>query len=126
MKYLVTLNGKDYEVEVEREEATLLSVSDTPAPAVAPAAPAPAAVAAMQSATPASFTGEPIKSPLPGVILHLAAKPGAAYKQGEILVVIEAMKMENDVLAPRDCTVESVFCKDGDTVQTDALLLAIL
>ncbi|MDR0468777.1 MAG: acetyl-CoA carboxylase biotin carboxyl carrier protein subunit [Peptococcaceae bacterium] len=127
MKYVVTLNGKDYLVEVEQEEATLLSVSDTPVASVIPVAVAtPDAGAATPVGAPASYVGDPIASPLPGMVLHIAAKPGAAYKQGDILVVIEAMKMENDVIAPRDCTVSSVFCKNGDTVQTGAVLLTIL
>ena len=128
MKYLVSLNGKDYEVEVDKEEAVLLSVTDTPTPAPAVAtlpASMPLPVAA-PSPAPVAVTGDPVTAPLPGSVLSVKAAVGAAVKKGDVLVVIEAMKMENDVLAPRDGTVGAVFCKSGDTVQTDALLMTLV
>ena len=129
MKYLVTLNGIDYEVEVERGEAIVLSETETAAPAVS-AAPAPAVSAAAEApsapvAAAGSVAGEPILSPLPGSIVSVAVVPGAVVKKGDILLIIEAMKMENEVIAYRDGTVLNVLCKSGDTVQSETLLLTL-
>ena len=123
MKYLVTLNGKNYEVEVDKEEAVLLSVTDTPTPqaVVAPVPAIPAAVAT----PPAGLDGDPVIAPLPGTVLSVKVTVGTAVLKGDVLAVIEAMKMENDVTAPRDGTVSAILCKSGDTVQTEALLMTL-
>ncbi len=129
MKYRVSLNGKDYEIEVEKGEAQVLSISDTPAAAVpvaaAPVA-APAAPAAAAPAPAAAGAGDPIVAPMPGVILEIAVAAGQAVKRGDLLVVLEAMKMENDIVAPRDGTVSSVVSSKGASVNTDDLLLTLL
>ena len=113
MKYKVTLNGRTYEVEVEAGKAMLLSEYESVAPA--PAAPAPAAAAA----------GEQVTAPMPGTILKVNATQGAAVKKGDILVVLEAMKMENEILAPKDGTVAQIAVTKGATVDTGALLAVI-
>ena len=111
MKYLVSLKGKDYEVEVERGEAILVSVQDTPAPVVA------APVAAAPAAAPVAG-GEPVTSPMPGVILKICVNQGQAVKNGDLVAVLEAMKMENEIFAPKDGTVAQVVAKPGAQLDT--------
>ena len=123
MKYLVTLNGKTYEVEVEHGEAMLLSEYDAAAPAgktpaapAAPAAPAPAPVVA---------GGESVNAPMPGNIVKINVKAGDAVKAGDVLVVLEAMKMENEIMAPRDGTVAQVVTQKGAKVETGSPLVVL-
>lgn len=125
MKYVVTLNGKNYEVEVEESEAVLTSVSD--APAAAPAAPAPAAASAAP-ATPAANVGtdgEKVVAPMPGTILSVNVAPGATVKAGDSVITLEAMKMENEIVAPVDGTVKQILVQKGSTVSTDDVLAVI-
>ena len=128
MKYMVTLNGKNYEVEVEETEAVIVSVTDAaPAPDAAPVA-APAPVAAAPAAAPAPVAaadGAKVLSPMPGTILNVSANVGAAVKAGDVLIVLEAMKMENDIVAPCDGTVKQVLVQKGSSVATDDLLVVI-
>ncbi|MBB5183568.1 biotin/lipoyl-containing protein [Catenisphaera adipataccumulans] len=125
MKYIVTLNGKKYEVEVEKGEAT--AVYAGPAEPVAPKqnvkqeAPAPKAAA---PAAPAG-AGDPIKSPMPGTILEVKVSSGQSVKAGDILFILEAMKMENEIVAPKDGTITSVTVAKGAAVETDAVLATI-
>lgn len=128
MKYVVTLNGKNYEVEVNETEAVVTNVSDSvyaPAP-VAPAAPvavpAPAAPAAPQAV---SADGTKIVAPMPGSIVNINVSAGQAVKAGDVLIVLEAMKMENDITAPCDGTVKQIVTTKGATVNTDDVLLVI-
>ena len=128
MKYKVTLNNKVYEVEVEEGSAMLVDEYEVYAP-VAAAAPAPAAAPAAAAApAPAAApvaAGEPVPSPLPGTVLQVKVAAGQAVKAGEILVIIEAMKMENEVVAPRDGTVAQVVAAKGATVNTGDPLLVL-
>jgi glutaconyl-CoA decarboxylase len=128
MKYVVTLNGKNYEVEVNETEAVVTNVSDAvyaPAP-VAPAAPvaapAPAAPAAPQAV---SASGTQIVAPMPGSIVNINVSAGQAVKAGDVLIVLEAMKMENDITAPCDGVVKQIVTTKGATVNTDDVLLVI-
>ena len=128
-KYKVSLNGKIYEVEVEKGEAILLDeyeiVSPKAAPAPAPVASAPAAAPAPASA-PAVNAGESaVKAPLPGVVVAVKAQVGQAVKAGEAVVIIEAMKMENEIVAPVAGTVKAIYVQKGASVQTDAPLFEI-
>ena len=130
MKYKVTLNGRTYEVEVEAGKAMLLSEYEAVAPAPAAAAPAAAPVAAPAApATPAApvvtGSGEAINAPMPGNILKVNVKVGVAVKSGAVLVVLEAMKMENEIMAPKDGTVTQVLVSKGSTVDTGAPLVVI-
>ena len=126
--YKVTVNGKVYEVSVEEVGAS--------APFVAPAAPVSAPVAPVSApavaetkpapAAPATNTqGEKVNSPMPGTILDVKVSVGQEVKKGEVLVVLEAMKMENDICAPQDGVVASVEVAQGATVETDALLVTL-
>ena len=130
MKYKVTLNGRTYEVEVEAGKAMLLSEYEAvaPAPAAAPAAPAaaaPAAPAAAPAAPAVTGSGEAVNAPMPGNILKVNVKVGDAVKSGTVLVVLEAMKMENEIMAPKDGTVTQILVSKGSTVDTGAALVVI-
>ena len=130
MKYKVTLNGRTYEVEVEAGKAMLTDEYEAFAPApAAPAAPAPAASAAAPAAAPAApavtASGEPVNSPMPGTVLRVEVAQGAAVKEGQLLVVLEAMKMENEILAPKDGTVAQVVVQKGSHVETGSPLIVL-
>ena len=130
MKYKVTLNGRTYEVEVEAGKAMLLSEYEAVAPAPVAAAPAAApAAAAPAAAAPAApvvtGAGEAVNAPMPGNILKVNVKAGDAVKSGTVLVVLEAMKMENEIMAPKDGTVSQVLVSKGSTVDTGAPLVVI-
>ena len=129
MKYKVTLNGRTYEVEVEAGKAMLLSEYEAVAPAPAAAAPAAAPAAPAVSAAPAApvvtGSGEAVNAPMPGNILKVNVKAGDAVKSGTVLVVLEAMKMENEIMAPKDGTVTQVLVSKGSTVDTGAPLVVI-
>ena len=130
MKYKVTLNGRTYEVEVEAGKAMLLAEYEAVAPA-APAAAAPVAAAAPAAAPAApaapavTGAGEAVNAPMPGNILKVNVKAGDAVKAGAVLVVLEAMKMENEIMAPKDGTVTQVLVSKGSTVDTGAPLVVI-
>ena len=129
MKYIVTLNGKNYEVEVEETEAVIVGVTDAaPAMPAAPAAapsPAPAAAPSAPAAPASAADGTKVLSPMPGNILAVNVSVGAAVKAGDVLLVLEAMKMENDIVAPCDGTVKQILVQKGSTVATDDLLAVV-
>ncbi len=129
MKYIISLNGKDYEVEVDKGEAMLVSVNDTPAP-VAMAAPVAAPVAAAPAAAPAqapaaTVSGEAIPAPMPGTIVKIVASAGQSVKKGETLLILEAMKMENEITAPRDGVVGQMVVATGKSVATGDTLCTL-
>lgn len=122
MKYIVTLNGKNYEVEVEETDAVVTAVTD--AAAAQPAAPAPAAPAAPAPAAPVG-DGVKVTAPMPGNILDVRVSVGQAVKRGEVMFILEAMKMENDIVAPQDGTVRQILANKGAAVNTDQVLATI-
>ena len=130
MKYKVTLNGRTYEVEVEAGKAILLDEYEAiaPAPVAAPAAAptaAPAAAPAAPAAPVVTGAGEAVNAPMPGNILKVNVTNGQAVKEGDVLVVLEAMKMENEIMAPNNGTVTQVLVQKGSTVDTGAPLVVI-
>ena len=127
MKYVVTLNGKNYEVEVEETDAVITAVTDAaPAAPVAAAAPAATAAAPAPAAAPAAAAdGQKALSPMPGTILSVNVSVGSAVKAGEVILILEAMKMENEIVAPCDGTVKQLAVQKGSTVATDALLAVV-
>ena len=122
-KYNVTVNGTAYEITLEVVDAA--EVKAAPAPAAAPAAaPAPVAEApAAPAAAPAG--GETVTSPMPGTILSVNVQNGASVKKGDVLLILEAMKMENEIMAPVDGTIASVNVQQGASVETGAVLCVI-
>ncbi len=102
-KYKVTVNGTAYEIELE---------SDARLPAPPPAAAAPAG-------------GEQVTSPMPGTILDVKVTQGASVKKGDVLMILEAMKMENEIMCPRDGKVASIHAAKGAAVESGALLCVI-
>ena len=119
--YRVTVNGIAYDVVVEELSAD--AVAAPAAPAATPA-PAPKAAPAAKPAAPAGNAGaNAVKAPMPGNILKVNVKVGDSFKKGDVLCVLEAMKMENEIMAPQDGTVASVAVSAGTTVASDAILL---
>ncbi len=136
MKYKVTLNGKTYEVEVTEKTAEVVSVSDAPAAPAQAAAPAPAAPAApAQAAAPApaapaapaapTAEGETLPAPMPGTIVKVLAPAGTAVKEGDVLFILEAMKMENEIVSPKTGTVAQVLVSEGASVSSGQPLCVI-
>ena len=112
MKYYnITVNGVAYSVSVEETAAGAAPVAA--APAAAPAAPV------------VTGAGEPVNAPMPGNILDVKVKAGASVKAGDVLVILEAMKMENEIVAPQDGTVASVNVNKGDTVNSGDVLVSM-
>ena len=127
MKYKVTLNGRTYEVEVDQDTAMLVDEYEAyaPAPAAVPA-PAAAAAPAAAPAAPASVAaGEPVTAPMPGNILKILVSQGQQVSEGDTVIVLEAMKMENEIVAPKAGSVAQIVVTKGATVETGATLAVI-
>ena len=118
--YRVTVNGVAYEVVVEELGAAPSAPVAVPAPAAAPAAPAAAPAPAA-----GPVGGTVVKAPMPGNIIKVNVKVGDAVKKGDVLCVLEAMKMENDIMAPADGVVATVEVTQGASVATDAVLVTL-
>ena len=130
MKYKVTLNNRVYEVEVEQGEAMLVNEYELAAPAVAapaaaPVAVAPAAATAAAPAVGALAAGEVITSPMPGNILKINITQGQKVNEGDVLIVLEAMKMENEISATKSGTVAQISVTKGAVVETGTPLVVI-
>lgn len=131
MIYKVTLNGKIYEVEVEKGEAVIQAEYDAAlpqsAPAAAPVAAPVVAAAPAQSAAPAAAAGaNAIVAPMPGTINAVKVQSGQQVKKGDVLLILEAMKMENEIYADKDGKVGHIFVQKGASVSTGAPLVEIL
>ena len=128
MKYKVTLNNRTYEVEVEAGQAMLVdeyeAYAPTPAVPVAPAANAPIAAAPAAEST-SIAAGEVVKSPMPGNILKINVTLGQQVSEGDTLLILEAMKMENEVVAPKSGKIAQIIVSKGAVVETGAALIVI-
>ncbi len=133
-QFKITVNGKAYDVQVEENGASAVTtapaatspvataaVTTATAPATETAAPAAAAPAAAASAG----AGIPVEAPMPGTILKILVSNGQAVKKGDAVVVLEAMKMENEITAPQDGTVTSICVNTGDSVDAGKVLVTI-
>lgn len=121
--YRITVNGTAYDVAVEELGA---SAAPATAPAKAPAvAPAAAPAPAKAPAAPAAAGSVEVAAPMPGKILSVKANVGTAVKRGDVILVLEAMKMENDVVAPEDGTVASINVATGDAVEAGDVLATL-
>lgn len=114
----ITVNGVVYDVQVEEVGGAVSS-----APAAVSAA-APAAPVAPKAA-PAATSGEPVNSPMPGTVLDIKVNVGDSVKAGDTLVVLEAMKMENAIVAPKDAKVVAVNVTKGQSVESGTVLVAL-
>ena len=126
--YTITVNGTAYEVTVEENGNAAAPVAAAPkAAAPAPkAAPAAAPKAAPKAAAPAGAQGAvKVNAPMPGKILKVNVNAGTAVKKGDVLLVLEAMKMENEICAPQDGTVATVECAAGDSVESGKVLVSM-
>ena len=139
-EYKFKINGKDYAVTIGEAEGKLLSVNvnganyqvelenapvAAPVQAPTPAAPAAAAPAAAPAAKAPAGAGEKVNSPLPGVIVEVSVKEGQAVKAGQKVAVLEAMKMENEIPAPKDCTITAIHVQKGDSILEGAPVVSI-
>ena len=122
-KFNITVNGVAYEVEVEEVAAGEASVPAA-APKAAPKAAAPAPKAAAPKAAPVA-DGVKVNAPMPGTILDVKVSQGQAVKKGDILCILEAMKMENEILAPQDGTVAQVSVAKGASVNSGDVLVVL-
>lgn len=136
-KYTISVDGKSYEVEVEDVTAgssanvrpSQAAYAAEPALASAPASPEAKAVPAPKApasvpAAPADFKGEILRAPMPGTILSVSASVGQSVKRGEILLILEAMKMENEIVSHIDGTISGIYVQKGSTVNAGDTLVA--
>ena len=127
-KYIVNVNGTSYEVAIEQVSEASVASAQTDAPVAAPAPVQAAATAPAPAPAPApaaAANGEKIESPMPGSILKVNVANGQAVKQGDVLMILEAMKMENEIMAPVDGTIASLSVSQGSTVDSGSLLCVI-
>ncbi len=118
--YTITVNGNVYEVTVEE------GISGAAAPAAPKAAPKAAPAAAPKAAAPAGAAGSvTVSAPMPGKILAVKASVGQAVKKGDVILVLEAMKMENDIVAPQDGTIATINAAAGDSVEAGATIATL-
>ena len=121
--YTITVNGTPYNVTVEEGTSSAAPVASAPAPAPA-AAPAPQA-APKAAPAPAAAGSVKVDAPMPGNILDVKVSNGTAVKAGQVLVILEAMKMENEIVAPQDGTVPSINVNKGDTVEAGQTIVTL-
>lgn len=124
MKYIVSINDRNYEVEVERGQATIVKTAEKATPAVHVAAPPAPVVVSQAVEAPANVEGEKVLAPMPGVILNVKAHLGSTVKKGDVLLVFEAMKMENEVVSPRGGVIAFTVSK-GTHVSTGDVIVVI-
>ena len=123
-KYTITVNGTAYEVEVEEAGVVASAPKAAPAPAPAPKA-APAPAPAPKAAAPVAAGATTVSAPMPGKVLSVNVKVGDAVKAGDVLMILEAMKMQNEIMAPADGTVADVRVSAGQTVGTGDVMIVM-
>lgn len=133
--YTITVNGNVYDVTVEEKASSGQAAASAPraaapapaasVPAPAASAPAPAAAPAPKAASSGTEGSVKIEAPMPGKILDVKVSPGQAVKKGQVLVILEAMKMENEIVTPYDGVVAGIHVASGDSVVSGALLATL-
>lgn len=124
--YTITVNGTPYNVTVEEGTSSAPAVQAAPVAAAPVAAPAPTPAAAPAPAAPAGTAGSvTIESPMPGTILDIKVSVGDSVESGQVLCVLEAMKMENDIVAPQGGTVASISVSKGDSVEAGQVIITM-
>ena len=124
MKYEIILKDKKYEIEVEKGDARVMSVAAVAAVPAPVSTPVP--VAPVTASAPVTVGGgEPISCPMPGTILDIKVSAGQSVKKGDILLVLEAMKMENEITSPSDAVVKQVVVNKGASVNTGDTLIVL-
>ena len=124
-KYTITVNGTAYEVEVEEAGVVASAPKAAAAPAPKAAAPAPKAATAPKAAAPVAAGATTVSAPMPGKVLEIKVKAGDAVKSGDVLMILEAMKMQNEIMAPADGTVSDVRVSAGQTVSTGDVMIVL-
>ncbi|HOA54039.1 MAG: biotin/lipoyl-containing protein [Acetivibrionales bacterium] len=138
MKYIVTINNIEYEVEVDHGKVGVISTREVsgaatvstaaPASSAAEVKPQPSEQAQATPSQPASANlsgGEAIKAPMPGTILDIKVNVGEAVKRGQVILILEAMKMENEIVAPADGTVAQIQAAKGSSVNAGDVLAVL-
>jgi len=120
MIYTIQINDKEYEVEVERGKANIIKTTEV----VAQNIPTPV-ISSAPTASVISAGSTTIVSPMPGTIIDIKVSQGTRVKSGDVLVILEAMKMENEILAPADGVITQVFVSKGSSVATNDVLISI-
>ena len=124
-RFLIKINGKTYDAEVEVIGASAAAPAVAPAPAAAPKAAAPAPASAAPSAAPKAGGPANVTSPLPGTVLRLVKNAGDTVAAGEVVMIVESMKMENEVVAPEAGRIASIAVAAGSAINTGDLLFTL-
>lgn len=129
MIYVVNINNKEYEVEVEKGKANLIKTTEiapkTPEARTIPAVTSAATPVSEQVKVPETADGNPVEAPMPGTILDIKVKTGDMVKKGQLLVILEAMKMENEIYAPTDGTIVQILVSKGSSVNTNETMIVL-
>ncbi len=122
--YKVNVNGNVYEITLEVIDKSDIKTTQ-PSNSAPQTAPAPTAAPATVANTPQNGGGTPVNAPMPGTILKVNVSVGQNVKKGDVLMILEAMKMENEIMSPVDAVVTSVAVQNGASVETGALLCTL-
>ena len=127
MKYIVTINNNSYEIEVERGKATIAGTNEIAIGTVQQVGGAKLenSIAITQQVAQTNGSGEPLKAPMPGAILDIKVNQGARVKDGDVIFILEAMKMENEIMASKDGVVTQILVTKGAIVATNDVLAVI-
>lgn len=124
MRYIVTINNKNYEVEVEKGQASIVKTTEVAVKNI-PIAPLTATLPSPAATTVTSANGEAVTAPMPGTVINIKVNNGEKVKKGDVIFILEAMKMENEIVAPIDGVVVQIIAAKGSSVSTGDVLAVI-